>query len=55
MNLRALLTTLALSVIPALASAQNYPTKPIRLVVPFPRPAQPTSCRANWHVSCRNA
>lgn len=36
MNLRALLTTLALSVIPALASAQNYPTKPIRLVVPFP-------------------
>jgi tripartite-type tricarboxylate transporter receptor subunit TctC len=31
-----LLATFALAVLPAVASAQSYPTKPIRLVVPFP-------------------
>jgi tripartite-type tricarboxylate transporter receptor subunit TctC len=31
-----LLTALALVALPAIASAQSYPTKPIRLVVPFP-------------------
>jgi tripartite-type tricarboxylate transporter receptor subunit TctC len=31
-----LLATLLLAVLPAVASAQSYPTKPIRLVVPFP-------------------
>ena len=31
-----LLAALALAVLPAVVSAQSYPTKPIRLVVPFP-------------------
>jgi tripartite-type tricarboxylate transporter receptor subunit TctC len=30
------LAALALAVLPAIATAQSYPTKPIRLVVPFP-------------------
>ena len=36
MKLGALLAALLLGVVPAAASAQGYPTKPIRLVVPFP-------------------
>ena len=36
MKLGALLAALLLGVVPAAASAQSYPTKPIRLVVPFP-------------------
>lgn len=31
-----LLATLAVAALPALASAQSYPTRPVRLVVPFP-------------------
>src|SRR3954451_15329705 len=33
---RRLLTVLTLSLLPALAVAQDFPTKPIRLIVPFP-------------------
>ena len=36
MNPFKLLAALALAVLPAIASAQSYPSKPIRLVVPFP-------------------
>jgi tripartite-type tricarboxylate transporter receptor subunit TctC len=36
MKLRALLATLAIALTPGLTAAQGYPTKPIRLVVPFP-------------------
>src|SRR5438045_9038515 len=34
--LRTLLTVLTLSLLPALAAAQDFPNKPIRLIVPFP-------------------
>src|SRR5262245_18691923 len=33
---RRLLTVLTLSLLPALAAAQDYPAKPIKLIVPFP-------------------
>ena len=33
---RGLLTILALSLLPALAAAQDFPAKPIKLIVPFP-------------------
>ena len=33
---RSLLTALLAAVIPCAALAQNYPTKPIRIIVPFP-------------------
>jgi tripartite-type tricarboxylate transporter receptor subunit TctC len=35
-NLRRLLAVLTLSLLPALAVAQDFPTKPIKLIVPFP-------------------
>ena len=34
--LRALLAGLSVLLSPALAAAQDFPTKPIRLIVPFP-------------------
>jgi tripartite-type tricarboxylate transporter receptor subunit TctC len=34
--LRTLLTGLSLLTLPGLAAAQDFPTKPIRLIVPFP-------------------
>ncbi len=36
MKIRALLAVLALAALPAVALAQGYPNKPIRLIVPFP-------------------
>src|SRR5262245_15879567 len=33
---RGLLTVLTLSLLPALAAAQDFPAKPIKLIVPFP-------------------
>ena len=34
--IRALAVALSLLLLPALASAQEFPTKPIKLIVPFP-------------------
>ncbi|HEY5217064.1 MAG TPA: tripartite tricarboxylate transporter substrate binding protein, partial [Pseudolabrys sp.] len=34
--LRALLAGLAVLLLPTLATAQDFPTRPIRLIVPFP-------------------
>ena len=36
MKIRALVAVLALATLPAVAIAQTYPTRPIRLIVPFP-------------------
>jgi len=39
-----LLAGLALLLLPAPAAAQNFPAKPIKLIVPFPRRRPPRLC-----------
>ena len=48
-----LLAGLSLLLLPALARAEDFPTKPIKLIVPFPAGGPTTSSRA-WSASaCR--
>ena len=35
-----------------IAAAQNYPTRPITMIVPFPPAAPPTRWRAFWRNRC---
>ena len=43
MKLAVSLLAAAFAVLPGLAQAQNYPAKPIRLIIPFP-PGAPRTC-----------
>jgi len=47
MNILTSLTGVALSIVAAFAHGQIYPTKPIRIIVPF-APAGPTDNQARW-------
>ena len=38
----------ALAALTAIAQAQNYPTHPITMIVPFPPAARAMSLRASW-------
>ena len=37
---------------PLSAAAQDYPSRPIKFVVPFPPVAQPTQLRVCWATRC---
>ena len=45
LRMAALTAIVAISAIASAASAQNYPTKPIHLIVPIPRAVEQTSSR----------
>jgi len=45
------------AVLPAasrIARAQAYPSRPVRIIVPFPEAKQPTPSRASWVNRCRS-
>ena len=41
--------------LPIAAIAQSYPSRPVKIVVPFPPAARSTSPPACWRTSCRRA
>jgi hypothetical protein len=50
---RALIALALLAVLPA--QAQEWPTKPVRMIVPFPPAAAPTRSRGRWRPSSRRS
>ena len=58
MNIRHFLQVITLamtSVLPLTVLAQDYPSKPIKLLIPFTPGGAPTSCRAWWPMPCLKA